>query len=51
MDAKNFEIGQRFKHAIGDIVEVIEENGAKLLLIESIGTFDYIDDDLIEYEI
>lgn len=51
MLAKKYETGQKFKHITGDIVEVIEIDGIKLFEIENIGTFSYIDDDYILYEI
>ena len=50
-DKRRCKIGQKFKHKCGDIVEVIELDGEIVFEIESIGIFDYIDDDYVLYEI
>lgn len=51
MLAKDCKLGQRFKHKMGNVIEVIDIEGSLMFEIADIGLFEYIDDDYILYEI
>lgn len=50
MLADEYQVGRQFKHVNCGIVEIVEVNGEKYFENDNGDLFEYIDNDLIEYE-